>query len=103
MKSNLTVKLKLTGYVAALSLAGGLLTACGGSSSSSPPPPTPPPPPSSASFTVFVKAQLKKPGTATPVPVKVSDFKFTDLNNPKAYCDILPPATTGPCAGGGGG
>ncbi|MGH8128189.1 MAG: hypothetical protein ACRETC_07450 [Gammaproteobacteria bacterium] len=104
MKSNLTVKLKLTGYVAALSLAGGLLAACGGGSSSSAPPPTPPPqpPPTNNSFTAFVKTQLKQPGTATPAVVNGVDFTFSDLNNPGAYCDVLPPATTGPCAGGGG-
>lgn len=95
-------KLKLAAYAATLTFAGGLLAACGGGGSSSPKPPNPPPPPPSAvSFTSYVHQTLKLSAFTKPREINGVKFNFTDLNNPKAYCDVLPAATTGPCAGGG--
>lgn len=94
-------KLKLVAYALALSFAGGVLAGCGGGDSSSPPPPPPPPPPVNHSFTAFVKETLMLEANSQPRKVNGVDFTFPDLKDPKAYCDILPPTTTGPCADGG--
>lgn len=94
MKSNFATKIRIGGYVAVLALAGSLLAACGGGSGSSSNPNPPPPPPVTNSFTAFVKTQLKQPGTAQPAMVNGVNFDFTDLNDPHAYDDVLPPPSS---------
>jgi len=91
MSNQLAIRLKFTGYVAAVGLAGGLLAACGGGSSNSS---GPNPPPVDNSFTAFVKTQLQKPGTVQPAVVNGVNFDFTDLDNPSAYDDVLPPPSS---------
>lgn len=97
MNNKLIKRLQCAGYIVVLSLAGGLLSGCDGSNSGTIPsaPPTPPPA-AKVSFTTFVKAQLKKPDTATPIIVNGVDFNFPDLNNPHVYDDVLPPQTATP-------
>jgi multidrug efflux pump subunit AcrA (membrane-fusion protein) len=108
------MKIKLAACVATILGAGVVLAACGGTSKpptqthppppiTTTPPPPPPPPPSSVAFPDFVKMVLKKPADSKPVTVNGVKFTFPDLNNPKAFCDVLPAATIGPCAGNGGG
>lgn len=97
MKNPFTNRVRIVFYLGIVGLAGGLLAACGGGSSASNPNPPPPPPPSVNSFTAFVKQQLKKPCTATPATVNGVNFDFTDLNNPHAYDDVLPPASATGC------
>lgn len=91
MKSNLVNRARMIGCCAVVGLAGGLLSACGSGSSSGS---KPNPPPSTNSFTAFVKQQLQKPGTAEPAVVNGVTFDFTDLNNPDAYNDVLPPPSS---------
>lgn len=86
------MKLKAIVFAATLALTGGLLAGCGGDNNSNPP--TPPTPPGTASFTSFVKTQLKKPGNSTPAKVNGVDFKFPDRDNPDAYDDVLPPPSS---------
>lgn len=78
--------------VASLLVGTGALAGChfGDDSSSRHSPPQA----SAESFTGFVKAQLKKPGDATPAKINGIDFKFSDRDNPDAYNDVLPSSSS---------
>lgn len=74
------MKIQRCVYLSAAILGGVLLTACDGSSG-----------PANVNFTAFVKSVLTDPSSATPRAVNGVGFSFTDLNNPTAYSDVLPP------------
>lgn len=71
------------------------LAACGSNNADSippfePPPPAPPPPPQPQSFTLFVKDLFMDTADNTdPVEINDLDINFDNLDNPRAYDDLL--------------